>query len=91
MRMFVTSTPPDELWYFFSLQGWREITFPRDRRKYVDLPRASFDLLVRCTSSEREMRYRQLVAAAARSRTATTVNARTGSGHEAAARAASRT
>ena len=40
MRMFVTSTPPDELWYFFSLQGWREITFPRDRRKYVDLPRS---------------------------------------------------
>ena len=35
MRMFVTSTPPDELWYFFSLQGWREVTFARDRRKYV--------------------------------------------------------
>ena len=47
MRMFVTSTPPDQLWYFFSLQGWREITFARDRRKYVDLPRASFDLLAR--------------------------------------------
>jgi hypothetical protein len=70
MRMFVTSTPPDELWYFFSLQGWREITFPRDRRKYVDLPRASFDLLARCSSSERELRYRQLIAAASRSRAA---------------------
>jgi len=91
MRMFVTSTPPDELWYFFSLQGWREINFPRDRRKYIDLPRASFDLLMRCTSSERETRYRQLVAAATRSRAATALNARTGSGHEAAARTASRT
>jgi hypothetical protein len=70
MRMFVTSTPPDELWYFFSLQGWREISFPRDRRKYIDLPRASFDLLARCSSSERELRYRQLIAAASRSRAA---------------------
>ena len=68
MRMYVTSTPPDDLWYFFSLQGWREINFPRDRRKYVDLPRASFDLLAQCTSSERETRYRQLVTAASRSR-----------------------
>ena len=70
LRMYVTSTPPDELWYFFSLQGWREVSHLRDRRKYVDLPRASFDLLARCTSSERELRYRQLVASAARSRLA---------------------
>jgi len=64
MRMYVTSHPSDELWYFFSLQGWREITYPRDRRKYVDLPRASFDLLARCSSAEREVRYRQLIASA---------------------------
>ena len=64
MRMYVTANPSDELWYFFSLQGWREINFPRDRRKYVDLPRASFDLLARCSSAEREVRYRQLLASA---------------------------
>ena len=85
MRMYVTSTPPDELWYFFSLQGWREITFPRDRRKYADLPRASFDLLARCTSSERETRYRQLVASAGRSRAANG-----GGGRRPAVRAAAR-
>ncbi len=70
MRMYVTSTPPDDLWYFFSLQGWREVNFPRDRRQYVDLPRASFDLLARCNSGEREIRYRQLMAAANRNRPA---------------------
>jgi hypothetical protein len=70
MRMYVTSTPPDELWYFFSLQGWREIAYPRDRRKYADLPRASFDLLARCTSSERETRYRQLIASVSHTRAA---------------------
>lgn len=66
MRMGVTSTPPDELWYFFSLQGWREITHPRDRRKYVELPRSSFDQLARCNSHERELRYRQLMMGASR-------------------------
>lgn len=66
MRMAVTSTPPDELWYFFSLQGWREATHPRDRRKYVDMPRSSFDLLARCNSRDREVRYRQFVAGASR-------------------------
>lgn len=66
LRMDVTSAPPDELWYFFSLQGWREINHPRDRRRYTDLPRASFDLLACCGTGERELRYRQLVTAAAR-------------------------
>ena len=68
MRLHVTCEPPDELWYFFSLQGWREVGHPRDRRKYFDLPRASLDLLIRCNSSDREERYRQLIAAAARAR-----------------------
>jgi hypothetical protein len=66
MRMYVTSNPSDELWYFFSLQGWREVSYPRDRRKYVDLPRGSFDLLARCNSADREVRYRQIVASASR-------------------------
>jgi hypothetical protein len=90
MRIFVTSTPPDELWYFFSLQGWREIDFARDRRKYVDLPRATFDLLARCASSERELRYRQLIAAASRNRAVSPGLARTGSGLAAGSRAPTR-
>ena len=90
MRMYITSTPPDELWYFFSLQGWREINHPRDRRKYVDLPRASFDLLARCTSSERELRYRQLVAAATRSRAAAASGSPAPGSSTAAPRAAAR-
>lgn len=80
MRMFITSTPPDELWYFFSLQGWREVTHLRDRRKYMDLPRSSFDLLARCNSSEREMRYRQLVGALQRKRAAALAPVSAGAG-----------
>ena len=73
MRMQVTESPVDELWYFFSLQGWREIIHPRDRRKYLDLPLVSFELLARCSSGEREVRYRQMIAAAMRSRAAANV------------------
>ncbi|MGE0798073.1 MAG: hypothetical protein AB7G13_27750 [Lautropia sp.] len=68
IRMFVTAEPADDLWYFFSLQGWRELNYPRDRRRYVDLPRASFGLLSRCAKADREIRYRQLVAGVSRVR-----------------------
>ena len=69
MRMLVTSTPGDDLWHFFSLQGWREITYRRDRRRYVNLPPVSFGMLVSCSGSEREVRYRQILDAASRGRT----------------------
>lgn len=68
LRMQVTSTPVDELWHFFSLQGWREIFYRDDRRRYLDLPLVSFERLARCGSGEREVRYRQIIAAATRSR-----------------------
>lgn len=73
LRMHVTAEPADDLWYYFSLQGWRELTYPRDRRRYVDLPRASFGLLSRCGRGDRESRYRQLVTGAARLRRPGTV------------------
>jgi hypothetical protein len=67
MRLLVTSIPVDDLWYFFSRQGWREIDHPRrDRRHYVDLPPASFEWLARADGPEREARYRHLVAVASR-------------------------
>jgi hypothetical protein len=66
MRMLVTSRPDDELWHFFSLQGWREIVHRPDRRRYADLPRISFDLLARSSGSERENRYRQIIASITR-------------------------
>lgn len=67
-RMTVTCQPTDELWYFVSLLGWREVSMPRDRRRYVDLPRASFDLLARSAPSQRETRYRQLILASTRAK-----------------------
>ena len=68
LRMIVTCTPPDDLWYFISLLGWREVKITRDRRQYDELPRASFEQLVRATPAHREARYRAVIATADRAR-----------------------
>ena len=59
-RMLVSAPMPDDLWYFLTLLGWREVPVPRDRRRYIDLPTASLELLVRTSPAKREIRYRQL-------------------------------
>ena len=46
--------------------GGLEVPVPRDRRRYIDLPSASFELLLRAPSSKRETRYRQLLEQAHR-------------------------
>lgn len=61
---------PDDLWYFLTLLGWREVPVPRDRRRYIDLPSAAFELLVRTPAGKREVRYRQLLEQARRITTA---------------------
>lgn len=68
LRMIVTCTPPDDLWYFISLLGWREVKIPRDRRQYIDLPRASFEQLVRAAPAQREGRYQAVIASVDRAR-----------------------
>jgi len=68
MRMLVTCVPSDDLWSFISLLGWREIKVARDRRQYVDLPRASFEQLMRARPIQREARYRAVVASVDRAR-----------------------
>ncbi|MGE0313938.1 MAG: hypothetical protein AB7P21_20195 [Lautropia sp.] len=68
LRMIVTCTPSDDLWYFISLLGWREVKVARDRRQYVDLPRASFEQLVRAKPTQREARYRAVIASGDRAR-----------------------
>ena len=60
-RMLVSAPMPDDLWYFLTLLGWREVAVARDRRRYADLPSASFELLLRTPAPTREGRYRQLL------------------------------
>jgi hypothetical protein len=65
-RMIITTPVPDDLWYYLTLLGWREVPVARDRRRYVDLPSASLELLMRAPRSRREARYRQLLDQATR-------------------------
>ncbi len=65
-RMVVTTPVSDDLWYYLSLLGWREVVVRRDRRRYIDLPPASWELLARCPRPQREARYRQLLQQAGR-------------------------
>ncbi len=65
-RMIITTPVPDDLWYYLTLLGWREVPVMRDRRRYIDLPSASLEILMRAPSSRREIRYRQLLDQAAR-------------------------
>ena len=68
MRMLVTCAPTDDLWSFISLLGWREVKVARDRRQYVDLPRASFEQLTRARPAQREARYQAVIASVDRAR-----------------------
>lgn len=65
-RMVVSTQVTDDLWYYLSLLGWREVPVSRDRRRYVDLPTASIALLMRSPVAQREVRYRELLDQAAR-------------------------
>lgn len=65
-RLLVTGPIADDLWYFLTLLGWREVPVAKDRRRYVDLPSASLDLLARAPFAKREQRYRQLIDQAQR-------------------------
>ena len=65
-RMIVTLPVTDDLWYYLSLLGWREVPVRRDRRRYIDLPSASCELLMRTPRTQREARYRQLLEQAGR-------------------------
>ena len=67
-RMLVTCTATDELWSFMSLLGWREVRVPRDRRRYLDLPRGSFEQLTRAKAAQREARYKAVVTSGDRAR-----------------------
>ncbi len=62
----ITVTPElnVELWEWLVLQGWREHSFPHDRRQYGDWPANSIAVLAHAPTGEREHLYRKLMARA---------------------------
>ena len=63
--MTVQAGMSDALWYWLAKQGWREITFRPDRRRYRDIPTAYVTRLIDSYSEERERVLAAAVANAA--------------------------
>lgn len=61
LRMKVSINPTDELWIWLVQVGWRECTYPRDRRVYLDLPDRTLKEIAKRNGLEREALYSQLL------------------------------
>lgn len=61
LRMKVSVNPSDELWLWLVQVGWRECSYPRDRRVYLDLPDRTLKELAKRHGLEREALYGQLL------------------------------
>jgi hypothetical protein len=62
LRMIVQAGMSDTLWRWLAKQGWREVLFRPDRRRYREIPHAFVTRLIDATADERE---RVLAAATA--------------------------
>jgi hypothetical protein len=54
LRMTVQAGMSEGLWRWLVHEGWREITFRPDRRRYRDLPATYVTQLIDCPSDHRE-------------------------------------
>lgn len=62
LRMTVQAGMSDGLWRWLLAQGWREITFRPDRRRYREIPAAYVTRLIDATADERERILKAAVA-----------------------------
>jgi hypothetical protein len=65
LRMTVQAGMSDALWNWLAKQGWREITFRPDRRRYRDVPTAYVTRLIDSYTEERERVLAAAIANAA--------------------------
>jgi hypothetical protein len=65
VRMTVQAGMSHELWRWLQEQGWREIQFRPDRRRYRDVPTAWVTRLIDCAPDEREAVLQSAIALAA--------------------------
>jgi hypothetical protein len=54
LRMSIQAGMTDSLWHWLVKQGWREVTYRPDRRRYRDLPTAYVTQLVDAAAEHRE-------------------------------------
>ena len=54
VRLTVQAGMTDALWRWLVMEGWREITFRPDRRRYRDIPAAYVTRLIDSSADERD-------------------------------------
>jgi len=59
----ITDSITTEMWEWFVLMGWREISMRTNRRKLVVLPQNAYAKLAKANSAERELIYNQMMKA----------------------------
>lgn len=59
----ITDTITTEMWEWFVLMGWREISMRTNRRKLVVLPQNAYAKLAKAGVAERELIYNQMMKA----------------------------
>lgn len=62
VRMTIQAGMSDGLWRWLLSQGWREVTFRPDRRRYRDIPAAYVTRLIDAAADERERILKAAVA-----------------------------
>lgn len=63
----ITDPITNEMWEWFILMGWREISMRTNRRKLVVLPQNAFAKLAKLDVAERELVYNQMMKATSKS------------------------
>lgn len=61
MVIKITDTISGDLWDWFVLMGWREVSMRSNRRKMTMLPRDTYFKIAKADLAEREVIYRQLI------------------------------
>lgn len=59
----VTDTMPGDLWDWFILVGWREVSMAKNRRKVTMLPLSSYASIARAKPSDRDATYKNILRA----------------------------
>lgn len=57
----VTDSISTDLWDWFVLMGWREVSMRNNRRKMTMLPQDTYSKIAKADLAEREVIYRELI------------------------------
>lgn len=67
LKMLVTHEMDDAMWQWLSLQNWRKISVPKDRRSYHLLSRQALRALLKASSDDLESEHARILTTRSKS------------------------